>query len=50
MSPSTVTREGKFLPGGAHMAGSGIAVHSREQEGIVVVAVVDSLHHILVLH
>jgi hypothetical protein len=33
------------------MVGSGIVVHSGEQEGIVVVvAVVDSLDHILVLH
>jgi hypothetical protein len=32
------------------MADSDIVVHSGEQEGIVVVAVVDSLDHILVLH
>jgi len=50
MSPSTVTREGMFLPVGVHMADSGIVVHSGEQEGIVVVAVVDSLDRILVLH
>ena len=50
MSPSTVTREVKFLLVGVHMVGSGIAVHSRGQEGIVAVAVVDSLDHILVLH
>jgi hypothetical protein len=32
------------------MADSDIVVHSGEQEDIVVVAVVDSLDHILVLH
>lgn len=32
------------------MADLGIVVRSGEQEGTVVVAVVDRLHHILVLH